>query len=60
MAEIKNTQYIKLETSDKKKITSLLQDVIESETAHRIYTQKLSNGNFEVEIIEQAEEPSIN
>lgn len=52
----KNTFYIKAETSDKKKIASLLQDAIEDGIAYRIYTQKLENGNYCVEIIEQTNE----
>jgi hypothetical protein len=51
--------YIKIETGDKKKITSIIDDVIEKSNEHKIYTKKLSNGNYYVEVIPQLKEPVI-
>ena len=37
----------------------MLEEVIEQPINQRIYTQKLENGNYCVEVISQQEEPAI-
>lgn len=51
--------YIKVETDNKKRVISLVEEVLEKNIGSRIYTHKLANGNYEVEVIEQMEEPAI-
>ena len=53
------SSYLKIETDDKRKIISIIEDVIEESNLHRISTQKLENGCFCVEIIESQEESDI-
>jgi hypothetical protein len=52
-------KYIKVETANKKRVISLVEEVLEKNSGSRIYAQKLTNGNYEVEVIEQMEEPVI-
>lgn len=49
--------YLKIETNDKKKIASFIEDAIEATVGHMVFVKKLDNGNYRAEIIEQSEEP---
>ena len=44
--------YLKIETDDKKKVLSLIEEAIEKTELHSTYTKKLENGCNSVEIIE--------
>jgi hypothetical protein len=59
LQEPKTGKYLKVETEDKSRLLSLIGEAIEDETGNRIYAQKLSNGNYEIEIIQTGEEPPI-
>ena len=51
--------YLNLETNDKEKITSMFRDVIESSDTHVIYTRKLDNGYYSIEITMASDEPPV-
>lgn len=52
--------YLKIETDNKKMIESLFIEIIEKKENHMVYTKKLDNGCYLLEIIEQSgEEPAI-
>lgn len=49
--------YLKIETDNKQKVISTIEEVIEKTKGHRIYTQMLENGCYLLEVIEQEKEP---
>jgi len=51
--------YLKVESSDKNRILNFIGEIIEKPVLHRIYAQKLENGDYSVEVIESSDEPPI-
>ncbi len=51
--------YLQIETDNKDVIDALLKQTLEKTELNRLYTKKLDNGCYYMEIIESGEEPAI-
>jgi len=51
--------YLKIETDNKEMVESLFKETIEKTENCRLYTKKLDNGCYFLELIESDEEPLI-